>query len=296
MKRKADAGHEIIIKRQARKGHQAAHGGAWKVAFADFTLAMMALFMVLWIVQPRVDEQSRPEREYAHIALFSEGAGVFDGVVRVPLELDGIPVSRVPSSLPEPASQTTAGAPDVQHRPSPQEQERAALESLAELLARLAEQQDAAVNLEVQVVPQGLRILIRDDAQRAMFARGSARLEPRFETLLQGLARLLAGIPNKLIVSGHTDSAAYRRASRYDNWNLSGERALRARDVLVGAGLDTASLLQVSAQADVMPLLPDDPQSGRNRRIELLVLTRDAERLYRQLFGNDSPQAVYPQA
>ena len=110
------------------------------------------------------------------------------------------------------------------------------------------------------------------------------------------LAQELAKVQNKLIVSGHTDAAPYRDSRGYDNWNLSGERALQARSVLVNAGLPAHGILQVSAQADVMPLRPEEPLSGANRRIELLVLTEQAETLYRQLFSENfarySPGAV----
>src|SRR5690606_3698456 len=86
-------------------------------------------------------------------------------------------------------------------------------------------------------------------------------------------------------VSGHTDAVPYRGNGGYNNWNLSGDRALRARNVLVESGLPSGNVLQVAAQADVMPLRPDDPENGANRRIELLLLTTRAERLYRELFG-----------
>lgn len=293
MKRREDANHEVIIKRRAKKGHADDHSSAWKVAFADFTLAMMALFMVLWIVQPRVDEEMRPNQEYAHIALLGAGNGVFDGIIRVPLDLDGIPASRVPAAVPAPPmAEDVAGAPDTLR----EHQQLENFETLVQLLAKLAEQNNATANLEVQIVPQGLRILVKDDPERYMFARGSAQLEAHFKELLQGLAKLFVGVENKLIISGHTDATAYRNANGYDNWNLSGERALQARNVLVAAGLSTTSVLQVSAQADVMLLHPQDPQSGLNRRIELLVLTTHAEQLYRELFGDGTPQAIYPQA
>ena len=172
----------------------------------------------------------------------------------------------------------------------------AELQALAKLMALLAESTDATSNLEVHVVPQGLRILIKDDDKRFMFERGSATLDPHFRTLLTALAQALAKVQNKLIVSGHTDAVPYRGSGGYDNWNLSGERALQARSVLVGAGLPAHSILQVSAQADVMPLRPEEPLNGANRRIELLVLTEQAETLYRQLFSENfahySPGAV----
>lgn len=288
MKRRDDPNHEVIIKRRAKKGHEAHHGGAWKVAFADFTLAMMALFMVLWIVQPRIDEEMRVSKEYAHIALLGAGTGIFDGEIRVPLDLDGMPASRVPAVAPVPAATTATGAPDTLR------DETSTLESLAALMIKLAERNDATANLQVEIVPQGLRVLIRDDPERFMFARGSTHLDRHFEGLLKALAGLLAGVENKLIISGHTDATAYRAASRYDNWNLSGERALQARKVLVAGGLAAGNVLQVSAQADVMLLHPDAPDDGRNRRIELLVLTAHAERLYRELFGDSTVKVAYP--
>src|SRR5690606_29170440 len=91
---------------------------------------------------------------------------------------------------------------------------------------------------------------------------------------------------NKLIISGHTDATPYRQPNGYNNWNLSGDRALRARNALVDAGMPTHSILQVTAQADVMPLRPEDPQNGANRRVEILLLTASAEALYKELFGD----------
>jgi chemotaxis protein MotB len=142
------------------------------------------------------------------------------------------------------------------------------------------------------VVPQGLRILIKDDQQRFMFERGSVQLNPHFATLLGRLAGVLAKVGNKLIISGHTDSVPYK-VKGYNNWNLSGDRALRARNVMVDSGLASASVLQVAAQADVMPLRPEAPEDGVNRRIEILMLTAKAEGLYRELFGDRQVRVEY---
>ncbi len=259
---------EIIIKRRAKKGHTQEHGGAWKVAFADFTLAMMALFMVLWVITPQnlaqtvaADKDSNP--------LVDGGAGIFDGTNRQPLDFEGLPKPRV------------------------ERQESSDLQDLATLLKTLSVQLDAEANLEVQVVPQGLRILIKDDQQRFMFERGSARLNTDFEVLLTRLAGVIAQVDNKVIISGHTDAVPYPGDARYNNWNLSGDRALRARNVMVGAGLPARTVLQVTAQADGMPLLPEAPEDGANRRIEILLLTIQAEGLYRELFGDNQLRADY---
>jgi len=169
------------------------------------------------------------------------------------------------------------------------------MHELAELMKALAEEVDALANIEVQVVPQGLRVLIKDDQQRFMFQRGSAVLNPHFQRLLTGLSAVLAKVDNKLIISGHTDATPYRHKAGYNNWNLSGDRALRARNVMVDGGLPAAGVLQVTAQADVMPLRPDEPENGANRRIEILLLTSKAEKLYRELFGEGYAQAHYSQ-
>ncbi|WP_421682803.1 OmpA family protein [Stutzerimonas urumqiensis] len=293
MKRGKGAGgeHEIIIKRRSKKGHGDEHGGAWKVAFADFTLAMMALFMVLWIIQPQMQQNNPSFGQMQSNPLVDGGAGIFDGTSTSPLEMDGV---QLPVPQPDPqTSQKTAEASDERSEgdDSRRYSSAAELKALAERILDEAEEVDAVANLEVDVVPQGLRILIKDDRDRFMFARGSATLDPHFRRLLGVLAGVLGKVDNKLIVSGHTDATPFRGRGGYDNWNLSGDRALRARNVLVEGGLSPASVLQVAAQADVMPLRPDDPRSGANRRVEILLLTERAEALYRELFGDSYARA-----
>ena len=282
--------HEIIIKRRGKKGHDDEHGGAWKVAFADFTLAMMALFMVLWIIQPQMEQSNPSYGEMESNPLVDGGAGIFDGTSTSPLELDGIPV-RPPQADDTERKQAKSDQYGSRNYGSTEE-----LKTLAELMREVASEVDALANLEVDVVPQGLRILIKDDQQRFMFQRGSATLNPHFQKLLGVLAGVLAKVDNKLIISGHTDATPYRQKNGYDNWNLSGDRALRARNALVDAGLAERSVLQVTAQAAVMPLLPEDPQSGANRRVEILLLTASAEALYKELFGDSYGQVRFSES
>ena len=279
-KSKGGGEHEIIIKRRSKKGHGDEHGGAWKVAFADFTLAMMALFMVLWIIQPQMNQTNPSYGEMESNPLVDGGAGIFDGTSTSPLELDGVPVR--PPQADDTDRKEGKGDQDGSHNYGSTEE----LKKLAELMREVASEVDALANLEVDVVPQGLRILIKDDQQRFMFQRGSATLNPHFQKLLGVLAGVLAKVDNKLIISGHTDATPYRQKKGYNNWNLTGDRALRARNALVDSGLGEGSVLQVTAQADVMPLHPEDPQSGANRRVEILLLTASAEALYKELFGD----------
>lgn len=294
MRKRGEQNHEIIVKRRGKKGHAEEHSSAWKVAFADFTLAMMALFMVLWIVQPRSSLQNPSAGELQSNPLVDGGAGVFDGSSRTPIELDGLPMPVRPPEAPRHPESATASADGKQPGEASEPRHynsNVDLEELAALIRAVSSSVDALANIEVKVVPQGLRILIKDDQKRFMFERGSANLDPHFRSLLVALGGVLAKVDNKLILSGHTDAAPYRGANGYDNWNLSGDRALRARNVLVEAGLPARNVLQVTAQADVMPLHPDDPLNGANRRIELLLLTDSAEQLYRQLFSDGQAQA-----
>ena len=291
MRRGNELGEQIIVKRRTKRGHEVLHSGAWKVAFADFTLAMMALFMVLWIIQPQADEERMALKGDGYETLFDGGAGNFDGLSAVPLENPVAGQAAQDQQAAEPWQEPVLSRiePTQPENSAPREtahyDTEADLQALARLMNQLAARTDAMANIEVQVVPQGLRILIKDDARRFMFERGSATINPHFRTLLVALAQELGKIDNKLIISGHTDATPYRGKREYDNWNLSGERALQARGVMVAAGLPAKGVLQVSAQADVMPLRPDEPLSGLNRRIELLLLTHQAEALYRQLFA-----------
>lgn len=294
---------EIIIKRRSKKNVHEEHGGAWKVAFADFTLAMMALFMVLWLIQPQNTARTAAAELMVN-PMVDGGAGVFDGNSRTPLDLDGIPVmvnaqkdqsneATRPRSKSQDQATTMgeqAGTGDANIKG---ELGRYDLSELAKLMESLAVKLDATANIEIQIVPQGLRILIKDDAQRFMFERGSARLNPHFQTLLGNLAGILAKVNNKLIISGHTDATPYKLENGYNNWNLSGDRALRARNVMVDSGLPGSAVLQVTAQADGAPLKPEAPEDGANRRIEILLLTAQAENLYRELFGDSQTRVQY---
>ena len=285
LKKKREGEKEIVVRRRSKKGHGEAHSGAWKVAFADFTLAMMALFMVLWIINPSKSSAPITAEDPVSNPLMEGMINIFDGF-DAPVELEARPSQPEPQPEPKKADEATE-----EPIPSKIYRTRQELEQLAELIDVLSGKLDALTNLEVAVVPQGLRILIKDDEQRYMFERGSAKLNPHFKTLLGNLAEVLSKVENRIIISGHTDATQYRRSALYNNWNLSGDRALVARNVMVQAGLPGERILQVTALADVMPLNPLEPTDGINRRIELLLLTERAEVLYRELFGESYPQA-----
>ena len=153
---------------------------------------------------------------------------------------------------------------------------------------------DAQSNLKIEIVPQGLRILITDDQKREMFQRSSAILTPFFKRLLTEFAPALNKIDNKIIITGHTDATRFRDQELYNNWNLSGERAMQARKVLTHAGLDQSKVLQVSGMADQMLIDPEHPLSSSNRRIEIMVLTQSASESLYQFFGQHGEKVIKP--
>lgn len=310
MKRSSKTTHQTtIIKRSGKKGHGAHHGGAWKVAFADFTLAMMALFMVLWIVN------STPQEEREEVAAMLNSYSIFDGNVFAPIHSFGEGMGKVlPGSgkILEQAARNVVDSSSstifpteliVKHikvkEPELDEvlhESRREMEDLARVIFKITESYDAHTNLQMEIVPQGLRILIQDDKSREMFQRGSAALTPFFNDLLTELAPIFAQIENNIIITGHTDAAPYRADAAYNNWNLSGDRALAARRILEQSGLPTKRILQVNAMADQMLLDENDPLGAANRRIEIMVLTKTASDSLYQFFGYHGEKVVAPAA
>lgn len=285
--------HTTIIKRGGKKAHHGVHTGAWKVAFADFTLAMMALFMVLWIVGA-VSEEERQE-----IVAQLNGVSIFDGSEFNPINEPGASGGlAIAPALPaiinndDEIDVTVKGQPEtLENVLSRSDQE---LSDLSVAIARITAELNAQGNLSLEKVPQGLRILLQDNDDRTMFPRGSAKITPFFSRLLDELAPVFNRIDNRVIINGHTDSATYPESAGYNNWNLSGDRALAARNVLEKGGLETQRVLQVNAMADRMLLVPDDPLSASNRRIEIMVLTQAASDTLYQFYGQHGVNVVKP--
>lgn len=293
-----------IIRRQIKKNHAGHHGGAWKVAFADFTLAMMALFMTLWIV----NSVSKADRENIVAAL--HGQSIFNGGGMAPLnKLGKQPVApgassknasrkalakSNPQELAKITEENAKKAKDVNEKTALLKQKSAReLGELATDINTIARNAHMETNLEMEIVPQGLRVLIKDDQNRNMFERGSAKIMPFFKSLLVELAPVFDSLDNKIIITGHTDAMAYK-GDIYNNWNLSGDRALSARRVLEQAGMPGDKVMQVSAMADQMLLDSKNPESAENRRIEIMVLTQSASDTLYQYFGQQGEKIVQP--
>lgn len=293
--------HTTIIKRSSRKSHDAFHGGAWKVAFADFTLAMMALFMVLWIMG------SVTEKERKDIVSQLNGESIFEGNAITPViqkEGSGGKIALINSRHEKPKeakkpqrlenAKITSQIKGAESLNEVNARSKSEIEDLARIIMKITSAYDAQANLKMEIVPQGLRILITDDQKREMFQRSSAILTPFFKRLLTEFAPELNKIDNKIIITGHTDATRFRDQVLYNNWNLSGERAMQARSVLTRNGLDPNKILQVSGMADQMLLDPQHPLSSANRRIEIMVLTHSASDSLYQFFGQHGEKLIKP--
>ncbi|ULH04735.1 lateral flagellar motor protein LafU [Aeromonas caviae] len=298
---------QIVIKRQQRRSSAPKGGGAWKVAFADFTLAMMAFFMVLWILavssQEERDVVASRLRDYS---IMDSEANPFD--IRnspYPVDLGGNPSvleelspqfveegQRMPRHMERDRSIFTDGAKGgYESLLAGKIEGEKQMAQLAGFIGSMADQMQARNNLELQLVPQGLRILIRDDDEREMYSRGSARISPYFRHLLMALAPVFQRVENRVMISGHTDSTPFA-GDNYSNWELSSDRAMMARRVLLAGGMPPERVGQVVAMSDTMLDNTADPKGSQNRRIELLVMTTQAEKSLELLFSAQTQAAT----
>ncbi len=293
----------IIIKRSKKGGHEAHHGGAWKVAYADFVTAMMAFFLLLWLLNATTEAQKQGIADYfspTSLSLSSGGAGGMLGGQTISSPGAMTDRTAVPSVSLElkPTSGATAG--DADEEGGVNDKDKSAEQAMAEAaLKKIQEQQRDAENAQfektekeirqaieknpdlkglekhllIDQTPEGLRIQVIDREGKPMYRSGSATMLPRIKKLVAQIAIAIKALPNKVKVAGHTDSTPFKsRRKGYSNWELSGERAQASRRVLVEGGLDPDRIAAVEGRAARDPLLPDDTKSPRNRRISILLL------------------------
>lgn len=276
-----DNNQPIIVKRVTRKaaGH---HGGSWKIAFADFAVAMMAFFLVMWLLTVATPEQLKDISGY-----FNDPVGFSEGGSPYPIDLGGSP--QVSPNV------TLSKEQDPQ-------QENMVDESAAQELAAQVEQRELEMLLQelqnqideepvlqrfkdqilIEITQDGLRIQIIDAENRPMFASGSAELQPYFEEILLALSDTIAKVPKKISISGHTDAEPYRGRRGYGNWELSSDRANAARRTLLVAGYPEPQVARVVGYADSALFDRTDPLSATNRRIDIVVLNNQAEAQLRE--------------
>ncbi|WP_022965170.1 flagellar motor protein MotB [Denitrificimonas caeni] len=273
-----DNNQPIIVKRVKKiaAGH---HGGAWKIAFADFAVAMMAFFLVMWLMS-----SATPEQKKAISGYFQDPIGFSESASPYVIDLGGTPTPAPDKTLnPELNEQITPGQQPLNELQAEQLYEQLERERLDILLIELQRKINEDVELRpykeqilMDVSRDGLRIQITDAANRPMFDLGSARLQPYFEDILYLMADTIRAVPNKISVGGHTDAKPYAGNSGFGNWELSSSRANAARRALRAGGLDEEKIARVAGYASSALFDRADPYSPSNRRIDILVLTKRA--------------------
>lgn len=242
----------IIVKKKIyAHGH---HGGAWKVAFADFMTAMFAMFLVLWLVNQSTDVKS------AIAGYFQDPLGRADEFGSSIMPGDG-------AQTQSPRIMSAAQAIDLR---------RDRLEALAETIRQEIREvpglASLAEHIEIEVTPEGLRIQLLEDSTGVFFELGSATPKVAGAAVLQFLGKQLGGMPNAVVVEGHTDARPYRRADGYSNWELSVDRANAARRVMLSGGLNEAQVQQVRGWADRKLRNREQPFADANRRVTVTML------------------------
>lgn len=272
----------IIVKRvkKVAGGH---HGGAWKIAFADFATAMMAFFLVMWLMT-----SATPEQKKAISGYFQDPIGFTESASPYAIDLGGTPTPAPERTLNPDISETPESQPDeagvstdqIETLAEKMEQER--LELLLQELQNKVEENPELQRFKDQILfeitQDGLRIQIMDAENRPMFALGSANLQPYFEDILLAMADTIRAVPNKISISGHTDAKPFAGRGDFGNWELSSNRANAARRTLVAGGYPDEQVARVVGYASSALFDREDPFNPVNRRIDIVVLTKKAQR------------------
>jgi chemotaxis protein MotB len=292
----------IIIKRIKKSGG-GHHGGAWKVAYADFVTAMMAFFLLLWLLNAVTEEQKKGIAQYFRPTIAPQSSqsqeAILNGTPAVMSEVSGASAAEAsvdvsspaddadseptapsnPNPSPDNAMPSGAGAKPVDLKEAQDVVAKNEQKEFDEVKQKIEDQikQDPGLadlknNIDVQQTPEGLQIEMLDKDKVSMFPSGSAAMNERSRQLLELVAKVIAPLPNKLSISGHTDATPYQGKADYSNWELSTDRANAARRQLETFGVDDKRMQNVSGKADTDPKVKNDPFSPENRRISIVLL------------------------
>lgn len=280
-----NAQRPIIIKR-VKKVSGGAHGGAWKVAYADFVTAMMAFFMLLWLLNSTSQEQKEGLSDYftpttASVQAVAGADGVLEGVS---INSDGSSSASVSMPIPDQNVKVAEDKDTTSNEQSEEDafqvamanREQEVFENMANELALSIQNSAELAQLQEQVLidvtEEGMRIQLVDQDNRSMFREDTAELYSYAERMLIHIAGRIENLPNRIAISGHTDSTPFRSGSNYTNWELSADRANTARRVLRDTGVPSDRFAEVTGKAATEPLLPGRPDRSENRRITILVI------------------------
>ena len=262
----------IVIKKKKKHARHDSHG-AWKIAYADFMTAMMAFFMVMWLISIADPQKLESLADYFRMPLrvaLSPGKHQSDATTIIPGGDAGHKTDAI-ESLPKPSRS---------HQD--QDRERKALQKIKNRIEQLLitdpRLKSLRPHLFLTMINRGLRIQIVDSRQRPMFRKGSANIEPYMAEILHALAPILNDVPNKISIAGHTDNSPYATGDHgFSNWELSTQRANASRRELMKAGLLEGKVLRIIGMSDTMNMKGATSDAPENRRISLLLLTHDAE-------------------
>ena len=299
----ANDGKQPLIIKKVNKGHGGAHGGAWKVAFADFVTAMMAFFLLLWLLGSTTKEQKGAISKY-----FQDPGGTLIGEGGVNASLIELGEPKLPTTQDSPEVISSGAQADTeQEGPADElamqkkleEEEQAQLEALKQEMMEMVDSNMAFTDYKDQVLiditPEGLRIQIVDKDKRPMFDSGSAQMQYYSIAIVQNLAKLIAQVPNRISITGHTDSTLFYDQPDYSNWELSADRANAARRALVKGGVPATQIARVEGFSDSLLFNEADASDPINRRIAIIVLKKKVdEALKSHALGEwaDDPNAV----
>ena len=275
----------IIIKRIKKGGH-AAHGGAWKIAYADFVTAMMAFFLLMWLLGSTATGDLQGIASYFNQPLkvsLMGGSGAGDSTSIVPG--GGADIRRANGQV-----NKTDG---TKSRQQMRQELKAARAELAKADAARLRDLQAKINdvitanprlaeyrsqIRIDITPEGLRIQIVDEQNRPMFDVGSALVKPYMRDILREIGAALVGVENRISLAGHTDNSAYGNGERgYSNWELSSDRANASRRELVAGGMPDSKVFRVLGLASSDLFDPANPLNPVNRRISIIVMSQEAE-------------------
>jgi chemotaxis protein MotB len=281
----------IIIKKIKKGGHDGHHGGAWKVAYADFVTAMMAFFLLMWLINTTSPEQKRGIADYFAPASVSEttsgSGGILGGTALGEDNAKGSGSSSIIEQMaPEAPEDAKDGKSDNQAqadlksaseealrealRKKEAESFASAAQSLRQALQDMPELAELSKHILIDQTPEGLRIQLVDQEGRSMYSEGSTQPNDRAKVLLRAITKVVNQLPNRITISGHTSASVGKAAD--GDWPLSAGRADAARRIMQGSGVEADRVYQVSGKANSDPLYPDDPTLPGNRRIAIVLL------------------------
>ena len=279
-----DAKSTVIVRRVKKVQGGGHHGGAWKVAYADFVTAMMAFFMVMWLVGALTTKQREAVSDYfknpsplvGTSPAPAPGMNGPGGASNSMIKLGGsMELPRAPGTE---FAQKPPGEMTAEERRAQEKQRLEALkQELEEAISKSQALEPFKDQLLLDITPEGLRIQIVDKQNRPMFDMGSARLMPYTQQILGELSRFINQVPNHISISGHTDITAYSTQIGYSNWELSADRANAARRALLEGGMGEEKVSRVVGLASSVLFDKDNPQNPINRRISIVVMTKEAE-------------------